>query len=143
MRVLIADDDPIYRGMVEELLSEWGMQVTTADDGQSAWRAMQNDPEIELAILDWMMPGMQGDEVCQQIKLQGDRDVFVLLITGSRNREEITKVLVAGADDYVLKPFEAIDLKIRVRNAMRTLRLLEEIRALQAAQPTKLTAEAS
>jgi len=135
MHVLIADDDPTYRSLLEEFLTEWGFQVTTAADGEQAWQAVQSDPTIRLAILDWVMPLMDGCEVCRRLKEDpAARRVHVVLITGSRLKDEIIKVLVAGADDYVMKPFEAIDLKIRVLNAVRIVQLEDDVAALTGAK---------
>jgi len=126
MHVLIADDDPIYRTLLTELLGDWQFEVTCAPDGNEAWEAIQQDPAIRLAVVDWMMPGMDGYTLCRRLKEQTGREVYVLLITGSRRKDEIEKVLVAGADDYLIKPFDPVDLKIRLRNAVRLIRLQDE-----------------
>ncbi len=127
MHVLIADDDPVYRSLLTELLKEWQFDVAVACNGSEAWEALQQDPKIRLVVLDWMMPEMDGFEVCRRLKTERGADVYTILITGSRKKEEIMKVLVAGADDYLIKPFDPVDLKIHVRNAVRILHLQEEL----------------
>ena len=134
MHVLIADDDPVYQSLLSGLLSEWRFQITTAGDGLEAWEAIQRDPTIRLAILDWLMPGMDGFQVCTKARNQGpNEDLYILIVTGSSTRDDIMKVVVAGADDYLIKPFQPFDLKIRLRNAIRILQLQEEAAALRHA----------
>ncbi|MCK4601305.1 MAG: response regulator [Phycisphaerae bacterium] len=132
MHVLIADDDPVYRGLLEDLLGQWGYEVTSTCNGQQAWEAIQREGTIEIAILDWVMPEMDGYEICHRIKQDSDKQhIYTILVTGSRFKEEIIKVLVAGADDYIIKPFEPLDLKIHLRSAMRIVNLEAEIDALR------------
>ena len=131
MHILIADDDPIYRDCLEGLLKDWRFEVTTTCNGQEAWDAFQRDRGIQLAILDWMMPEIDGYELCQRLKQERDNDIYIILLTSSRLKEEIIKVLIAGADDYIIKPFEAMDLKIRLRTAMRILSLEAEVAELR------------
>jgi len=141
MHVLIADDDPVYRQLMEDLLRQWGIRTTVVSDGDEAWTAIQRDWTLDVAILDWMMPGMDGYEVCRRIKEDKSREVYIILITGSRLKDEIIKVLVAGADDYILKPFEALDLKVRFRNTMTILALRSEIAELRQMAAKRLAQE--
>jgi DNA-binding response OmpR family regulator len=132
MHVLIAEDDPVYRALLEELLSSWGYDVVKADDGQQAWEAIQSRDDIQIAVLDWLMPELDGYEVCRRIRQDSRRQgLYTILVTGHRERDEIVKVLVAGADDYILKPFEPLDLKIRLRVAMRVINLEAELAELR------------
>jgi len=132
MHVLIADDDAVYRAFLQDLLRKWGYDVTVTCDGGEAWRAVQDEPQINVAILDWMMPGMDGYEVCRKIKNDlVERDIYTILITGSRLKGDMIKVLVAGADDYIIKPFEPLDLKIRLRAAIRIIHLEAEAAELR------------
>lgn len=142
MHVLIADDDPVYQQLVDDLLNQWGITTTLVPDGEQAWDAFQRDKTIDVAILDWMMPGLDGFEVCQRIKQDPSREVYIILITGSRLKEEIIRVLIAGADDYIMKPFEALDLKVRLRNAMTILALRAEVAELRQLRGTRLPREA-
>ena len=139
MRVLIADDDPVYRGLLEELLKQYDFDVVSVPNGLEAWEAIQHDETIKLVILDWMMPEMDGYEVCRRIREAGTRqDTYVILVTGSQLKDEIIKILVAGADDYIIKPFEPLDLKIHLRAAMRIIDLEAEAAELRKALPREL-----
>ena len=132
LHVLIADDDPVYRQLLETLLKQWNFRITLVCNGQEAMDAIERDPSIQLAVLDWNMPVMDGYEVCRQVKSDLSKNLYIILITGSRYKDEIINVLVAGADDYILKPFDAMDLKIRVRSAMRIINLEKELNSLRA-----------
>ena len=133
MHVLIADDDAVYRTFLQNLLRKWRYDVTVTCDGGEAWRAIQEKPQINVAILDWTMPEINGYEVCRKIKndLVG-RDIYTILITGSGLKSDMIKVLVAGADDYIIKPFDPLDLKIRLRAAIRIIHLEEEAAELRS-----------
>ena len=139
MQALIADDDPTYRSLLEGLLREWHFEVIVVEDGQQAWDILQRKDAPKLVLLDWMMPEMDGFEVCKNVRDMDDGDnTYILIITGSRNKKDMMRVVVAGADDYLMKPFEPIDLKIHLRNATRFLRVreeLDELRQAGASQP--------
>jgi len=143
MHVLIADDDPVYRALLRSLLEHWKCDVTVTSDGREAWERIRSDDSIDLVLLDWMMPEMDGYEVCRSIRQSNDlRGVYILMLTGSRQKEEIVKVLVAGADDYLIKPFEPQDLQIRIRAAKRIIDLQQELADLRrrTTQTAKATA---
>jgi len=132
MRVLVADDDLVYRNLMQGLLSQWDLEPVVVADGSEAMRVLQSPDAPELVILDWMMPEMDGFEVCQAVRsLPRLADRYILIMTGSRNKSDLKKVLVAGADNYLLKPFEPIDLQMHIRSAMRILRLQKELKNLQ------------
>jgi len=118
------------------VLGKWGYQVDARVDGDDAFASLSAVEGPRLALLDWMMPGMDGYEVCS--RLRGEKhleSLYVMIVTGNRQREDILRVIVVGADDYLIKPFEPVDLKIRIRNAMRVLGLQEEIRSLKQLLP--------
>ena len=128
MQVLVADDDPAYLNLLTCLLEEWGFEVVAARDGMEAWAILQQSQAPLLAILDWMMPGLDGYEVCLKVRVaKGVITPYILLMTGSQRKEDLLKALVAGADDYLLKPFEPLDLKIRLRTAKRIIDLEEQL----------------
>ena len=132
MQILIADDDPTYLSLLESLLVPWGCEVVRAADGNEAWRALEADPTPDVVIADWMMPGIDGYGLCR--KIRSDRrtsDLYVILITGSHQKEDIIRVLVCGADDYLIKPFIALDLEVRFRAARRILELKKEVTHLR------------
>ena len=131
MHVLIADDDPVYRSFLDDLLEQWKFDVTVACDGKEAWDAIQSNEDIRLVILDWVMPRMDGPDLCRKLKDDLGRDVYTILATGSRLKEDVIRVLVSGADDYIAKPFDAIDLKIHVRTAMRVINLESDVSELR------------
>ena len=128
MQILVADDNPVYRSLLQSLLEESHFEVVLACDGAEAWEILQRPNAPTLAILDWMMPGMDGYEVCRKVReSRGNSIPYVLMVTSNSSREELLKVLVAGADDYLLKPFEPLDLKIRLRTGIRILSLQERL----------------
>ncbi len=137
MRILIADDDPVYRCLLQSLLEKWGFEPLTACDGREAWDRFRDHPELDLLILDWKMPFLSGHDISRMIREQcPDRTAYILLLTASSGREDIMQVMIAGADDYLLKPFEPLDLKIRLRVAKRILTLESELaHARTAAAP--------
>ena len=129
MKILIADDDEVSLCKLEALLSKWGYEVTAVEDGTSAWEALQRHDAPRLTILDWMMPGLDGSEVCQKLR-QSTKGayVYVLLLTSKTGREDIVAGLEAGADDYLSKPFDAQELKVRLRAGQRIVDLEEALR---------------
>jgi DNA-binding response OmpR family regulator len=128
MQILVADDDPVYRNLLQGLLEQSHFEVVLAADGAEAWAILQRPDAPAFAILDWMMPEMDGFEVCRRIRqAKGNSTPYILLMTGNGEREELLKVLVAGADDYLLKPFEPLDLRIRLRTGIRILSLEEQL----------------
>lgn len=131
MQVLVADDDPTYRTLFRELLQEWHFGLTLAVDGTEAWEVLQRPDAPRLVLLDWMMPGLDGFEVCKKVRAEpGGRDTYILIVTGTRKKQDLLRVVVAGADDYLIKPFEPMDLKIRLRAAKRILDLEAEVAEL-------------
>ena len=133
MKVLVADDDPAYRSLLASLLEQWDFQVILAVDGQQAWDILQRPDAPKLVILDWMMPGINGFEVCKLVRQTKDGDfTYILLMTGTRQKEDIVKVIVAGADDFMLKPFDPMELQMHLRVATRILRLEEQLHTVKA-----------
>lgn len=132
MKILIAEDDPISRRLLETILARWGYEVVVALDGEQAWRALECDGAPRLAILDWMMPNIDGIELCRRVRARQDAPyVYVLLLTARSQREDLVQGMEAGADDYVTKPFDANELKVRLRAGRRILELQEQLMAAQ------------
>ena len=124
MRVLIAEDDPVSRRALEATLSRWGYEVTVTSDGEEAWSAAQDEACPKLVILDWMMPGMTGPEVCAKVRtLPHGGHLYVLLLTAKDRTEDVVAGLEAGADDYICKPFHPDELEARVRAGRRIIEL--------------------
>ena len=139
MRVLVADDDPVFRALAQELFEQWHFEPEMANDGQQAWDMLQAADPPRLLLLDWMMPGLDGFELSRLIKNDPNRQgTYIIMMTGGSNKDEIAKVMVAGADDYLIKPFDPLDLKIRVRTATRVLAMQDELEQLRqpVRQPT-------
>ncbi|MFN7950033.1 MAG: diguanylate cyclase [Blastocatellia bacterium] len=128
MKILIAEDDPISACLLEQTLSGWGYEVITATDGNEAWAALQRQDGPNLAILDWMMPGMDGIEVCREVrKLAREPYTYLLLLTSKEQEEDIVEGLDAGADDFITKPFRPLELKSRLGTGRRILRLQDAL----------------
>jgi DNA-binding response OmpR family regulator len=128
MRVLIAEDDPVSRHLLGATLARWGHEVVAATDGLEAWGALQAADAPALAILDWMMPGMDGVEVCRRARAApGPTSPYLILLTAKGQREDVVTGLAAGADDYVTKPFHRGELRARVQVGVRTVALRQAL----------------
>lgn len=129
MNVLIADDEPVSRRLLEILLNKWGYDVIVTVDGKEAWCAMQNGSRPRIAILDWMMPGMDGVEVCQKIRQNESwPSTYVLLLTAKQATEDANGRFESVADDYLAKPYAAQELKARLRAARRIIELEDQLK---------------
>lgn len=132
MRVLIADDEVVSRRLLEATLTKWGHEVVVAEDGDRAWEVLQSETTPYLAILDWMMPGMDGVAICRALRaLSRDMYVYVLLLTARTDRTDLVEAMEAGADDYIAKPFDSSELRVRLRAGERILDLQSALRAAQ------------
>ena len=134
MKVLIADDELVSRRLLESSLRRWGYEVIVARDGFEAWEQLQGPDAPRMAVLDWMMPGMDGAELCRQVRQSADDSyTYILLLTSKRSRESVVEGLEAGADDYVSKPFDPQELRVRLRTGKRILYLMEQLVAAREA----------
>ena len=116
MKVLIADDNAMSRLTLKSQLRRWGYDVVEAVDGDAAWAILSMPDTPRLVILDWMMPGLDGIELCKRIRAQSQEPyLYAILLTGREEREDVVAGLEAGADDYVTKPFDAQELRVRLR----------------------------
>ncbi len=114
MKILIAEDDPTLRMTLKAILQKWGHEIIVAEDGNQAWKILQTDSP-KLAIFDWMMPGIEGVELCRRVRERTDGDyVYIILLTAKVENEDIVVGLDAGADDYITKPFDREVLHSRV-----------------------------
>jgi sigma-B regulation protein RsbU (phosphoserine phosphatase) len=130
MRILVAEDDPVSRLLLETHLRKWGHEPVTVTDGAAAWETMQRDDAPSLAILDWMMPGLDGLEVCRRARARSDGPpLYIILLTARTNRQDTVEGLGAGADDFVTKPFDAAELRARVGVGVRVADLQGELAA--------------
>ena len=138
MKILIAEDDVVSRRLLEATLARWGYQVVVTRDGVEAWNVLQEEEAPLLAILDWMMPGLDGLEVCRKVRgRQSSTPPYLLILTAKGRQEDIVAGLQAGANDYVTKPFNRDELRARVQVGTRVVdlqqSLAERVRALEDA----------
>jgi sigma-B regulation protein RsbU (phosphoserine phosphatase) len=141
MNVFIAEDDPVSRRLLCALLQSWGHEVTAATDGEEAWALLRQRTEPCVAILDWMMPGLDGPELCRRMRLTPAlRGSYVILLTSRSGRTSVVDGLESGADDFLAKPFDGLELRARLAAGMRVLGLQVElssrVKDLQAALDT-------
>jgi phosphoserine phosphatase RsbU/P len=128
IRALIADDDRIAREIVSRTLGRWQFEVTSVADGAEAWRCLQTAEHPTLAILDWMMPGLNGPDVCRHARRERPlANLYLILLTALESRKDIVAGLDAGADDYIVKPFDPDELRARVQVGIRVLTLQERL----------------
>ena len=123
-KILIAEDHYVSRHLLERNLTNWGFSVVSAEDGEAALRILSSDDAPPIAILDWIMPKLDGAEVCQRVRALKDRPyVYLLLLTAKSQKEEVAAGLEAGADDYVIKPFDPDELRARLKVGQRVVTL--------------------
>ncbi|MGD0666273.1 MAG: response regulator [Bryobacteraceae bacterium] len=128
MRILVAEDNLVFREVLQSMLSQWGYDVIVASDGEEAWRLLQDEEGPRLAILDWLMPGLDGIEVCRRVRAGNQlRYTYMLILTAKTESEDLVTAMEAGADDYVTKPFKSAELRARLRVGCRILELQERI----------------
>lgn len=128
MHLLIVEDSAVQRKILEDLVCAWGYDLTSVEDGSKAAEVLQGPDPPRLVILDWMLPGMDGVEVCQTVRRMGREPyIYILLLTSRSETEDRVTGLDAGADDYMPKPFEAEELKARLRAGERILQLQEKL----------------
>lgn len=123
MRILVAEDDRITRASLVRQLEVWGHTVTAAEDGQAAWEALSASP-FDIVITDWEMPRLSGVELIERVRAAAAANyVYILLLTGRTNKSDIVQGIEAGADDFVSKPFDREELRVRVLAGERVVRL--------------------
>jgi two-component system cell cycle response regulator len=127
-RILIAEDDPVSRRLLELFLVKWGFEVAVATTGTEALAMLERMDAPRLAILDWMMPGMEGVQVFQKLRESSDRPyVYVMLLTARTQKEDLLQGLESGADDYLTKPFDSQELRARLHVGQRILDLQDQL----------------
>jgi two-component system cell cycle response regulator len=134
MKVLAAEDNPVFQSMLRTMLTKWGYQAIITRDGNQAWDLLQEEDPPRMAILDWMMPGMDGVELCRRVRAAAREPyVYILLLTARTDARDLVEGMEAGADDYLTKPFNAHELRVRLRAGRRILDLQEELLAAREA----------
>jgi phosphoserine phosphatase RsbU/P len=133
MRILVAEDDAVTRRMTESTLARHGWDVITASDGEAAWQILETSTgqsAPELVVLDWMMPGLDGIEICRKLRVTaGFELIYAILLTSRSEKEDLAMGLTAGANDYITKPFDPIELVSRVRVGQRMVKLQTSLAA--------------
>lgn len=128
MKILIAEDDRISRRLLERKLTSWGYEVVSCTNGAEAWQELHRQDAPSLAILNWMMPGMDGVQVCREIRKQKRPGyIYIILLTARDRKRDIVEGIEAGADDYVTKPFNPHELKVRIRAGKRIIEMQGEL----------------
>jgi diguanylate cyclase (GGDEF)-like protein len=139
MRILVADDDSVSRQVLIDALKEWGHVPVSAQHGIEALKLLQDANPPQLLILDWMMPLMNGIDVCRYVRstYAANPYVYILMLTSMQKRKDLVEALKAGADDFIRKPFDPEELLVRIRAAARILELQTEL--LKKARHDSLT----
>lgn len=128
MKVLIADDEPLSKRILENYLIKWGYEPVIANNGREALDMILSDSDIKMAILDWMMPEMDGLQVCEAIrKADTGGYKFLILLTAKNKKEDLVSGMDAGADDYIIKPFDKNELRVRLRAGRRIIEFEEAL----------------
>jgi len=128
MKVLIVDDDPVSRRLLQVTLGNSGYETVMAVDGAEALHALEQQDCPRLVVLDWIMPHLDGVEVCRAVRKRAiEPYLYIILLTVKGQQKEIVEGLEAGADDYVTKPFDLLELKARLRAGRRILELQEQL----------------
>jgi CheY-like chemotaxis protein len=128
IKILIADDDLVSRAMLERILKSWKYEVLVACDGAAAWEALQRDDAPKIAILDWMMPEIDGVELCRRIRaLARSEPTYLILLTSKHHTDDIVEGLDAGANDFITKPFDRRELQSRLDVARRMTSLQHDL----------------
>jgi DNA-binding response OmpR family regulator len=150
MKILIAEDDKTSRLLLQKILEKWNYEVIVTSNGNSAWNELLKKNAPKLVILDWMMPGMAGVEICKQIRMKNPNNpLYIILLTALKRKSEIVQGLESGANDYISKPFDHNELLARIRVGERVINLetaltehidklqdaLEHIKTLQGILP--------
>ena len=138
MKILIAEDDPVSRRILEATLVKWDYEVSVAQDGTKAWEMRQREGAPSLAILDIMMPGIDGLEVCRRVRqLPTVTPPYLILLTAMSSKDEVVSGIQAGANDYLSKPFHRDELRARVGVGVKMLdlqrSLAERVKELEQA----------
>lgn len=132
MNVLIAEDDPVSCRIIEATLRKWGYDVVVARDGKEAMKVLKYAEAPRLAILDWMMPGMDGIEICREVRKGPNQPyTYIILLTAKSQKQDMLAGLDAGADDYITKPFDSHELKARLRAGNRIMDLQDELLSMR------------
>jgi DNA-binding response OmpR family regulator len=134
MRLLIAEDDVVTARLLRGLADSWGYDVTAVDDGTTALAVLQADDPPQVAVIDWMMPGLHGPDICRSARReQSGPPTYIILLTSRDARTDVVAGLEAGADDYLVKPFDPEELRARLNAGVRIIDLQQRLWGMCAA----------
>jgi len=126
MRILIAEDDVVTAAILQKLLRSWNYETVHVKDGLAAVELLQAEDAPQLALLDWMMPGQDGPDVCRVVR-EHNATTYIILLTSRTERADVVAGLDAGADDYLVKPFDPEELRARLKAGMRIIDLQQRL----------------
>lgn len=128
LRVLAAEDNPVFQTVLRSMLTKWGYDAILVRNGTEAWQELQSPNGPQMAILDWMMPGLDGLEVCRRVRSEvREPYIYIVLLTARTDAQDLVEGMEAGADDYLTKPFNAHQLRLRLRAGRRIIDLQEQL----------------
>ncbi len=129
MTILLAEDSAIYRHLITSHLNEWGFDFVCTKDGREAWELLAQSDAPRLALLDWVLPGMDGVELCRRLRGRPETDpyTYTILLTGKSQKQEMLEAMAAGADDFLAKPFDPPELKARLLVGQRIVELQQKL----------------
>ena len=126
--ILLAEDSPLYRRVIEGHLTEWGFDLVCAKDGRTAWKLLTQPDAPRLALLDWVLPEIDGIELCRRLRSQGHEPyTYAILLTAKSQKQEMLEAMDAGADDFLAKPFDPLELKARLMVGKRIVDLQQKL----------------
>jgi DNA-binding response OmpR family regulator len=126
MQILVVDDSPVYRQLLTSHLQEWSFPFTIAENGTKAWTLLQRPDCPKLVLLDWVLPDIDGVELCRRIRRagMGNSYSYIILLAGKDGKKNMLEAMQAGADDYLVKPFDQLELKARLLVGKRIVGLV-------------------
>jgi CheY-like chemotaxis protein len=130
MNVLVAEDEKFSRAILTSMIERWGYQAVVAENGQQAWDILQKTDAPQLVLLDWFMPEMNGLEVIQNVRKQCNSKLpYIILLTANAEKKDVVQGIIAGANDYILKPYDRDELQERLEKGRQV------VEQQQASQP--------
>lgn len=129
MTVLLAEDSPVYQRLITTHLQDWGFNFECASDGQEAWELLRREDAPRLALLDWVLPTVDGVELCRRLRERPENGpyTYTILLTAKSRRQEMLEAMDAGADDFLAKPFDPLELKARLLVGKRIVDLQQKL----------------
>jgi sigma-B regulation protein RsbU (phosphoserine phosphatase) len=135
MKILFVEDDPTTRRLLQTTMQSFGHDIIVAEEGEQAWAALLKSP-VQVIVSDWMMPGLDGLELCKRVRSRQRKDyTYFILLTARTEKDDYHLAMDAGVDDFLVKPLETDELRIRLRVAERILRFIDQVRELKRLLP--------